>query len=85
MAFANIPVLMVDSTDHVSPKLALVPTATRSIDGGAFAAVTGAIAEIGNGMYQFDATAADMNGDVITFRFIGAAADDSFITIHTKP
>ncbi len=85
VAFANIPVLMVDSTDHVTPKTGLTLTVTRSINGGAFGAATGTAAEISAGMYQFDASAADMNGDVITFRFTGTAADDSFITVHTKP
>lgn len=85
VALDNIPVLMVDSTDHVSPKTGLTLTVTRSIDGGAFAAITGSSAEISAGMYQLDASAADMNGDVITFRITGAAADDAFITVHTKP
>lgn len=85
IAFSDIPVLMVDSIDHVSPKTGLTLTVTRSIDGGGFGAATGAAAEVGNGIYQFDASAADMNGTVITFRFSGTAADDTFITIHTKP
>jgi len=82
--FNNLEFLMVDSTDHVTPKTGLTVTGTRSIDGGAFAAVTGAIAEVGNGIYQFDAAAADTNGDTVTFRFIAATADDTFVTIITS-
>jgi hypothetical protein len=82
-AFSNFEFLMVDSTDHVTPKTGLVVTGTRSIDGGAFAAVTGTIAEVANGIYQFDALAADTNGDLITWRFISATADDVFVTFRT--
>ena len=82
-AFSNIEFLMVDSTDHVTPKTGLSVTGERSIDGGAFAAVSGSIAEVSDGIYQFDALAADLNGTVITFRFSGTAADDTFITVKT--
>jgi len=83
-AFSNIYVLMVDSIDHVTPKTGLTLTVQRSLDGAAFGAATGTAAEISNGMYQFDATAADMNGDTITFRFSGTGADDTFLTIVTR-
>ena len=84
VAFPNISVLMVDDTDHVTPKTGLSVTGQRSIDGAAFGNVTGSIAEISNGIYQFDATQADMNGDVITFKFSGTDADDTFLTIVTR-
>jgi len=83
-AFSNIYVLMVDDTDHVTPKTGLTLTVQRSLDGAAFGAATGSAAEISNGMYQFDATAADMNADTITFRFSGTDADDTFLTIVTR-
>lgn len=83
VAFSNFEFLMVDSTDHVTPKTGLTVTGTRSIDGGAFAAVSGAIAEVADGIYQFDALAADTNGDLITWRFISAGADDFFVTFGT--
>jgi len=83
-AFNNILFLMVDSTDHVTPEVGLTPTGQRSIDGAAFGAVAGSIAEIGVGIYQFDATAADMNGGTIMFRFSDAAADDTFVFIKTR-
>lgn len=81
-AFANIEFLMVDDTNQ-DPATGLTVSGTRSIDGGAFAAVSGIIAEVGNGLYQFDASAADMNGTIITFRFTAAAAEDTFVTIKT--
>ncbi len=85
VAFNNLLVLMVSSTDHVTPKTGLTITVTKSLNGGAFVATTGAIAEISNGMYQFDASAADMNGDAVTFKFTSTGADDSFMTVYTKP
>lgn len=87
--FNNIMFLFVASSDHVTPVTGATGTAvTRSIDGGAFGAATGTLAEVGNGVYQFDASAADMNGGVITFRFTATggtpgAPDDAFVTVVT--
>lgn len=82
--FNNIEFLMVDETDFATPETGLTVTGQRSINGGAFAGVSGAIAEVGNGIYQFDALAADLNGDVITFKFSSAGAADTFLTIKTS-
>lgn len=89
VALSDIPFLLVAASDHVTPVTGATGLAvTRSIDGGAFGAGTGTIAEIGNGLYQYDASAADMNGGIITFRFVATggtpgAADDRFLTIVT--
>lgn len=82
-AFNNIPVYMVDSTDHVTPETGLTLTVERSIDGGAFATATGSAAEIANGLYQFDASAADMNGDLIVFKFTATGADPYLLSLTT--
>jgi hypothetical protein len=89
-AFNNMEFLFVAASDHVTPVTGASGMAvTRSIDGGAFGAGTGTgPAEVGNGIYQYDASAADMNGGVITFRFTATggtpgAPDDTFITIVT--
>ena len=82
-AFSNYEFLMVLTSDHVTPATGLTVTGQRPIDGGAFASVGGAIAEVSNGIYQFDAMAADTNGDVITWRFSSATADDCFVTFKT--
>lgn len=88
-AFNNIPVLFVAASDHVTPVTGATGTAvTRSIDGGAFGSGTGTFAEIGNGLYQYDASAADMNGGLVVFRFTATggtpgAPDDVFIPIVT--
>src|SRR3972149_1416466 len=82
-ALANFMFLMVDSTDHLTPKTGLTITATRSIDGAAFGACANAAAEVASGMYKISLAAADLNGDVITLRFTSATADDRLITIIT--
>jgi hypothetical protein len=83
-AFGNLEFLMVLASDHVTPATGLTVTGERSIDGGTFSAVTGAIAEVSNGVYQVDLLAADTNGDVITYRFSAGTADDTFITVATS-
>ena len=83
-ALSNFMFLMVDSTDHVTSKTGLTITATRSIDGAAFAACANSATEVSAGIYKIDLAAADLNGDVITLRFSGTAADDRFITIVTQ-
>lgn len=83
VALSDIPFYMVDSTDHVTPKTGLTITATVSKNAGAFAAITGTTAEVGNGVYQLDASAADMNSDVLVFKFTGTGADPSLISIKT--
>jgi len=82
-AFNDIEVLMVDVNDHVTPKTGLTVTGERSIDGTTFVAVEGTIAEVSNGIYQFDAESSDLNGSVITLKFSGTSADDAFITLTT--
>jgi len=83
-AFSNFEFLMVDATDHVTPEVGLTVTGQRSIDGGAFATISGTIAEVSNGIYQVDLLAADTNGDVITYRFSSAGAADRFVTVKTR-
>lgn len=87
--FNNINFLLVAASDNVTPVTGATGLAvTRSIDSGAFASGTGTLAEIANGIYQYDASAADMNGGVITFRFTATggtpgAPNDRFVTIIT--
>ena len=82
-AFSNLPFLMVLTSDHVTPATGLTVTGQRSIDGGAFAGVSGTITEVANGIYSIDLLAADTNGDTIIYRFSSATADDTFVTIKT--
>ena len=85
-ALSDVEFVMVDNTDHITPKTGLTITVTRSIDGGAFAAkdASTTVAEVGNGVYQLDIAAADLNGTIVTFRFAATGADDAFLTIRTS-
>jgi len=76
---------MVDGTDFSTPETGLTITATRSIDGGAFAAAANAATEVANGIYTINLAASDLNGTVITLRFTATGAADRFITIKTGP
>lgn len=51
--------LMVDSTDHITGKTGLTPTVTLSKNGGTFASPSGAVSEIGNGLYKVAGDATD--------------------------
>lgn len=89
VAFSNIPFVFRAASDDVTPVTGATGiSVTRSIDGGAFAPATGTVAEVGNGSYQLDASAADMNGGTIQFRIIATggtpgAPNDVFITVVT--
>ena len=89
IALPNIPFTFVAASDHVTPVTGATGTAvTRSIDGGGFGAGTGTISEVANGAYSYDASAADMNGGIIMFRFTGTggtpgAPDDTFVSVVT--
>lgn len=83
-ALSAFPFLMTDSTTH-APKTGVTVTATRSIDGAAFAACANSVTETGNGWYQINLAAADLNGNTIALRFTGTSSDDRDITIITQP
>lgn len=83
-AFSAFEFVMTDSTNH-NPATGLTVTATRSIDGAAFAACANAVAEVASGVYKIDLAAADLNGNAITLRFTATGADDRLITVITQP
>lgn len=84
-ACANFIFLMTDSTNH-NPATGATVTATRSLDGAAFAAGTiGAVSEIGNGFYKCDLGAGDTNGDVVALRFTATGCDDLPIVLLMDP
>ena len=84
VAFSDFEFPMRLSSDHYTAATGKTVTGERSIDGGAFAAVTGTISEVGDGVYQFDAAQADTNGDSITWKFSAAACDDTIVTFKTS-
>jgi len=84
-ALANFPFLMTDSTNH-NPMSGLTVTGTRSLDGASFGGGTITnMTEVGNGVYQCDLGAGDLNGDTVALRFTATGADDLLITLVTEP
>jgi len=81
----SFPFLMVESSDNVTPATGLTVTATRAIDGGAFAACANSVTEISSGWYKITLSAADLNGGTIALRFAATAANDRNVTIVTQP
>jgi hypothetical protein len=82
---ARIKFIGLDSTDHISPITGRTWSGSRLIDAGTWASVTGTFSEpaTANGGYIFSASAADLNGDDILFRFTATGADDVFIFVKT--
>lgn len=85
VALNDIVFYMVDDTDHVTPKTGLTLTVERYLDGATTGtSVTGTVTEAEDGIYHFDATAADMNGDTVVFKANGTDADQVVLTFSTK-
>jgi hypothetical protein len=83
-ALSNFSFVMVDSSDHLTPKTGLTVTAQRSIDGAAFGSCTNSPTELSNGVYLINLSAGDLNGNVITFRFSSTGADTRLLTLITQ-
>lgn len=83
-ALSNFSFLMVLSADHITPAAGLVITAEISKDGGAFAGCANAVAEVANGVYKIDLTAAEMNADIVVLKFTEATCDQRTITMVTS-
>ena len=84
-ALSNFMFLMVDETDFATPETGLTVTATRSIDGAAFAACANSATEVGSGVYKINLAAADLNGNVVTLKFTATGAAQRTITVVTQP
>ena len=80
--FADFNVLMLLTADN-QPALLKAVTVERSIDGGAFAAATGSIVELSDGLYTFDSTAADTNGDSIVWLFKADDCNNAVVAFQT--
>jgi hypothetical protein len=82
---ANFTFPIFAASDHVTPLTGVTVTATRSIDGGAFAPCANAVSEIGSsGVYKITLAAADLNGTNIILQFTGEDADPTIIGLITQ-
>lgn len=75
-----VPILATDG----SPGTSLTISGEISKDGGSFAALTNAVAEVGSGWYKVNLTATEMNADEIAFAFTGTGARQRNIKIRTQ-
>lgn len=78
-ALANFEFVMYDTSGD--PATGKTVTATRSIDGGAFAACANAVTEVGSGVYKISLATSDLNGNVVTFKFSASGCEDTLVTI----
>jgi hypothetical protein len=83
-ALSNFEFYMVQSADHISAATGLTITAERSIDGGAFTAMSNSASEVSAGVYKINLAAADTNGDFITYKFTATGADASVVSFKTE-
>jgi len=81
VALNNFEFVMVDSTDHVTPKTGLTVTCQISLDGGAYQDSTNSAVEVGAGTYKIDFTQAERNATVGSYKFSASGADTRIITI----
>lgn len=83
-ALNSFPFIMYNSTTN-APMSGLTVTATRSIDGAAFAACANSASEIGNGNYVINLANTDLNGNCIMLQFTATGANTTFLGVVTQP
>ena len=83
-ALSNFMFMMIDSSDHVSPKTGLTVSGEFSVDGGAFASMANSVTEVGSGFYKINVDAGETNGTVVALKFTATGADATNITIITQ-
>jgi hypothetical protein len=59
-------------------------TATRSLDGAAFAACANSVSEVASGLYKIDLAAADLNATGVTLKFTASGARAQIVSIFTE-
>lgn len=84
VALNKFPFLMIDSTDHITPKTGLTVTAQTNKDGAGFAGSTNSPVEVANGWYEIDWIQAEMNFGIAAWKFTAPGADQRDITVKTS-
>ena len=82
-AFAGFSFPMYDTNG--TPATGLTVTATRSLDGAAFASCTNSVSEISGGAYTISLSAADLNGNDCLLKFSASGAKALFIKAVLQP
>jgi len=83
LPLSNFEFPLVDASG--APVLGATVTATRSIDGAAFAACANPVSEVGSGIYKISLAASDVAGAVVTFLFAATGAVNRTITFVASP
>jgi hypothetical protein len=83
-AYPNFGFPMKLSSDHFSAATGKTVTGQRRLDNGSLTAVSGTITEVSGGLYEFDALAADTNGDSVVWIFSAADCDDTIVAFKTS-
>ena len=84
VALAGFPFLLVASSDHVTGKTGATVTATRSLDGAAFAACANSATEVSGGIYKITLASTDLDADTVVLKFTATDADTRYVTIVTQ-
>jgi len=79
----HVDMVKYDAVGIPVPVTGATVTGQRMLDSGVFVNVTGTFTEISNGQYRYDYTAADCNGDTVTWKFSAVTADDTKMTFLT--
>jgi hypothetical protein len=74
---------MYDATTG-NPATGLSVSCSRTIDGSSISGSTNSPAEVGNGIYKINLSAADLDGGVITLLFTASSASTTIITLITQ-
>lgn len=80
----DFPIVMLSSTDHITPTASLTVSGFIKKDGANFVAMTNPVTEANLGAYQVDITATEMDADNITLRFTAPGADPTSISLFTN-
>lgn len=83
-AFTAFCFQLVLSADHVTPATGKTVTATRSLDGAAYAACANSVTELSDGTYKINLAAADLNGNMVVLKFTATGCDQTVIGIVTQ-
>lgn len=83
VALANFTFVMRDAAND--PVAGLTVSGTRSIDGGASAALDNSVTEIALGRYKVDYSAADLNGNCVHVMFTATGAKTKDYTFLPEP
>jgi hypothetical protein len=82
----NVPVLMIDSTDHVTGKSGLTLTIVASKDGGAFASISPTVTDLGSGWYNLALTTTHTNTQgALGLHITGSGADATDVLHEVCP